>query len=246
MRCALPFLIGGAALCQTPRVYSPEMERTLGQSMASQMERMSTFLDDPAAAEYVQKLAGRLASGATAPPRISVKIAVAGGPQAAAFPGGFLFLSAALIARIQTEAELAAVLAHLIAHVTRPLTAFPAAGSVPIIAVDSGVCSRFAGEPFLRLLSPTAQSSYEQAADLLGMDYVAKAGYDPSGIADVLEIVSPAGSDRATLKAKADELSATRSDYVVTSSEFQNVRERIVQVLNPVHRTPPPSLWPRN
>jgi predicted Zn-dependent protease len=103
------------------------------------------------------------------------------------------------------------------------------------------VCIRFADRTLIPLALQSAKNADEQEADALGVQYVSGAGYDPRGLVDFFERVQPGTADVSAARARIEELSPPPRDYIVTSSDFQRVRER-VQLLNPPHRPAAPSL----
>src|ERR1019366_4799745 len=93
-------------------------------------------------------------------------------------------------------------------------------------------------------------------ADQAGLEYMAKAGYDPEGLADFFErIVSlrrkrgsafnPWAKFPASTRTQADSLRDRRSGFIVTTSEFHDVRQRVASLIAKL--TPPgaaPTLRP--
>lgn len=154
-----------------------EKERALGRALSAQFEREYRLYEQPDVTAYVQRLASRLG-----PPTLSVRIFDSREPVRAVLPGGPAYLSTSLLAGTSTEAELAAVLAHLIAHVRlgplrRPMTD----GQIPFVFLggSGGMCLRDA-----RTGSIFAPGSVELArdledrADLLSAKTLREAGYD--------------------------------------------------------------------
>jgi len=104
-----------------------------------------------------------------------------------AYPGGFIFLTRGILTHMNSEAELAAVLGHEIAHVTARHTAqqiskaqIAGAGLIvgsivsPVVRDLSGVASAGLGLLFLKY-----SRDAENQADLLGFRYLLNDGYDP-------------------------------------------------------------------
>src|ERR1044071_7329151 len=99
---------------------SRQKELALGAALASEFRKRSTVVAGTDTDGRIERIVGRLA-GAT--PVYAWNVAVVredtGGatPQAATFPGGYLFVPAALLATARSDDDLAAMLAHSMAHV---------------------------------------------------------------------------------------------------------------------------------
>ena len=119
-----------------------------------------------------------------------------------AVPGGYIYTTRQLVALMESEAELAGVLAHEVAHVTarhserrqRRAQRNQILGGLG--AILSGV---LLGDSQLgNLLTRTAVTApqflnlaysreHEEESDRLGIDYMSRAGYDPMAMGDLLE-----------------------------------------------------------
>lgn len=114
-----------------------------------------------------------------------------------AVPGGYVYVTRQLLALMNSEAELASVMGHEVGHVA----ARHAAGrnrTASIGGVLAGIVGAVAGGGVFGQLAGTAANSaaqlvtlsygrsQEYAADGLGVQYLAKAGYDPYAAADML------------------------------------------------------------
>lgn len=117
-----------------------------------------------------------------------------------ALPGGKVFMSRGLAQMMTNEAQLAGVLGHEIGHVTARHTneRFSRAAGAQIglgvlgVAIGSGTdaqtINQLAGQATeLALLS--YNRSQELESDRLGMEYMARAGYDPAAQRQVMEIL---------------------------------------------------------
>ncbi len=120
-----------------------------------------------------------------------------------AAPGGYVFVTRGLLARLHSEAELAGVLGHEIAHVVlkHHLKALRRdAGSQVLGTLTESVVAEKAGRAHIppevvSAVSGQAKTLYtrgldksdEYAADALGVQLAGRAGYDPYGLMAVLE-----------------------------------------------------------
>ena len=125
--------------------YSLEKEVALGRQLAEEVERQAKMLDDPLVGEYVNRIGQNLARQSAAPVVFTFKVIRSNELNAFALPGGFVFVNTGLIKMCDDEAELAAALAHEVAHVaarhmTRQATRTEMArlGSVPIAILLGG------------------------------------------------------------------------------------------------------------
>jgi predicted Zn-dependent protease len=235
----LPYLlISAAAIGQSADVYSQQKEQALGKSLATDFERRYQMSDDPVVGQYVQKLADNLAAAAGLNLPVQAKVVESADPIAAALPGGFLFLSSGMISHARTEAELAGILAHEIAHIAsgRRMHQTTSGKVVVFTGARSGLCERFSDGVTPRKVQD-AQRGFEQEADLSGVEYAANAGFDPHGLVDFFERPHPGAPELAAVRAKADELTAAHRNLATNSPEFQSVKERL-----PERRVTPPSL----
>lgn len=124
-----------------------------------------------------------------------------------ALPGGQVFVTHAMVTRLETEDRLAAVLGHEIAHVVarhgaeqlaKQQLAQGLAGATTIATYDPGNPGTAAGGAIAAAVSHLANMKFsrqdELEADELGVALVAEAGYDPGAMIDVLRVLSETGS----------------------------------------------------
>lgn len=176
--------------------YSRKREHALGERLAVAFDHSTKLVTDPVVEDYINRLGQKLVRYSDADVPFTIKVIDTGDiPRAYGLPGGFLYVDSALILSADGEAELAAVMAHEIAHVaarhaTRALTRKDVSdviGSMAMLAgpVGMGVgdMGGIAGPLSIKKFSRDAE--YE--ADLLGIEYAYAAGYDPQALLDALE-----------------------------------------------------------
>ncbi len=112
-----PDLIGERDIAKGVNFYSIEKEMALGKQLAEEVERQSRVVDDPVVSEYVNRLGQNLVRNSDAKVPFTIKVLDSDEVNAFALPGGYLFVNTGLIERTESEAQLAGVLAHEIAHV---------------------------------------------------------------------------------------------------------------------------------
>src|SRR5246127_121243 len=112
-----PDEIGNRDVGKGVNFYSVEKEIALGKALAQDVERQAKIIDDPVIAEYVNRLGQNLVRNSDAKVPFTIKVIDTEEVNAFALPGGFFFVNSGLILKADTEAELAGVMSHEIAHV---------------------------------------------------------------------------------------------------------------------------------
>lgn len=180
---------------------SEERERSLGQEAAQQVEAQIGLVEREPLASYVRTLGDRLAEHS---PRTGVEyqfhVADMAEPNAFALPGGWIYVSRGLLALSSSEAELANVVGHEIAHVAARHAAQRETQSVGVqlLSVLGTVAAAAAGgEALAQTVAQASQvagagliASYgrdqERQADRVGQEMAAAAAYPPAAMADFL------------------------------------------------------------
>ncbi len=176
--------------------YSIEKEMALGKHLAADFQRDTKPLESASALAYINGIGQRLAAQIGGPPFIYTFALVADDPtvlhDVAAFPGGFLFVPASLILAVKDEDELAAMLAHAIAHVASRDGARQATraelvngSTVPIIYMGgwTGDATRQGQSLAVPLGLLQMWRKCELDADRLAASKMPAAGYDPAALA---------------------------------------------------------------
>src|SRR6201993_3618105 len=112
-----PDAIGNRDVDKGINFYSLEKEIALGKQLAQEVERQAKIIDDPVIAEYVSRVGQNLVRNSDAKVPFTIKVLDSEEVNAFALPGGFFFVNSGLILKAESEAELAGVMAHEIAHV---------------------------------------------------------------------------------------------------------------------------------
>lgn len=236
--------------------YSLEKEIALGKQLAQEIEKQARVVEDPEVAEYVNRLGQNLVRNSDAAVPFTVKVLDAREVNAFALPGGFLFVNTGLIRQAQNEAELAGVLAHEIAHVTaRHGTKQATRGqiaeiaSIPLIFFGgwAGYAIRQAAGIAVPMGFLKFSRGMEKQADELGLEYMYRAGYDPTAFLDFFERLQslekkkpgaiasvfsshPPTKDRIKRSQKAIEELEPKLEYVLDTSEFHEAKERLAML----------------
>ncbi|WP_018953010.1 M48 family metalloprotease [Thioalkalivibrio sulfidiphilus] len=183
---------------------SPGQEQQLGRTLLREVRRTLPLDHDPLINSYVQSLGQRLVSSTPdAHPYFSFLVVDDPRINAFAMPGGIIGLNTGLITAARNEAEVAAVIAHEIAHVTQRHLARMYAGSSRIdlatgLAVLAGIIAS-AYDPnvgqaaIIGGLAAGTQArinhtrANEQEADRIGIAILAAAEYDPRAMPGFFE-----------------------------------------------------------
>jgi beta-barrel assembly-enhancing protease len=238
---------------------STEKEVRQGREAAAEVDRQAKFVDDPVITEYVNRVGQNIVLHSDAKVPFTIKVIDSDEVNAFALPGGFFYVNKGLILAADNEAELAGVMAHEIAHVAArhavenqakaSLLEYAAlGGSIFLGGIPGLIYQNTAGIGLLGIFMKFSRGA-EEEADKLGVQYMYAAGYDPGAMATMFEKLEaknkkkpgfisrafathPAPPDR---RASALALAARfpeHEEYVISSSEFQKVKNRLLRLSN--------------
>ena len=254
-----PEEIGNRDVGKGVNFYSLEKEIALGKQLAQEVERQAKIIDDPVIAEYVNRVGQNLVRNSDAKVPFTIKVIDSEEINAFALPGGFFFVNSGIVLNAESEAELAGVMAHEIAHVaarhgTRQATrgSIINYASLPLIFMGgwTGYAIRQGAGLAIPLGFLTFSRGFENEADVLGIQYLYKAGYDPTAFVDFFEKIQskekkkpgtmakvfsthPMTDDRIKNSQKnIQEILTAKPEYVVTTSEFNDVKQRLMTMHN--------------
>ena len=249
--------IGRRSIGKGVNFYSLEKEQKLGHELASELERQVRLVDDPVITEYVNRVGQNLVRNSDARVPFTIRVIEDDEINAVALPGGYFYVNSGLIIAADNEAELAGVMAHEIAHVcarhaTRNMTKGRIwnLASIPLIMV--GGPAGYAVRQVAGLAVPMSFLKFsrdaEREADFLGIEYQYASGYDPGALVQFLEKINstegkqkhrfvaklfsthPMTEDRIRrAQAEIATILLPRDQYVVTTSEFDEVKSRLAK-----------------
>jgi predicted Zn-dependent protease len=198
----IPFALGLAATLGGCALLVSEENQ--GQRAAAQVEEQIGLAEAPKQLAYVEEIGRRLAA---ASPRQDVQyrfhILDMPEPNAFALPGGFIYVSRGLLAFLNEEDELAAVIGHEIGHVAArhhvkqtlrdaPLAPVRLAtgvggalASIVSPAIGRGIAAT--GQITSALVHAPYSREQEREADRIGQDLAASTGWDPKGLSTFME-----------------------------------------------------------
>ncbi len=183
---------------------SPLIERRIGEAIMRDLRRTGEVLEDAEGADYLNGLAARLtAHGGPDDQKFEMFLVSDATLNAFALPGGFIGVHTGLMVAAQTESELASVIAHEMAHVTqrhiarmfqreRQSSIFSIASMVlAVLAARSnpqaigGIVSLGQSVQMHQMLGFSRDA--EREADRIGLETLARAGFDPHDMVNFFE-----------------------------------------------------------
>jgi len=185
------FVVGWPALASSAK------EDKIGREIYDQITAQIPVYNDPAFNDYVSAVGQKLAAHSDRPD-IDFTFTVLDSPDINAFatPGGYVYINRGLVTYMKSEAQLAAVLAHEIAHITARHAARQqrAQTTTNVAATVLAVLSRSGDVGEATALWGTAAvrgygRDMELEADSLGAKFMASAGYDRSAVIEVLSLL---------------------------------------------------------
>jgi beta-barrel assembly-enhancing protease len=241
--------------------YSTNWEIGTGKQYSIEVEKSSHLVTDPTVVEYVNRVGQNLVKNSDAKVPFTIKVLDTDEINAMALPGGFFYVNSGLILACDSEDELAGVMAHEIAHVAahhaaREMTKlnYMQIGSIPLMIFAQGSWTGYGIYELSQLAIPLTflqfSREYEAEADYLGIQYMYRAGYDPQGMVSIFEKLDalekhkpgaisrafsdhPATPDRiADVEQEIATILPARADYLVTTSEFDQVKARLARIQN--------------
>ncbi len=206
-------------------------EVQIGQAQGAEITKaFGGVYNDPALASYVNRIGQGLVRQAERQD-LTFSFTVLDSPivNAMALPGGYIYITRGLLALGVNEAELASVLGHEIGHITARHHAQTQARQ-QLAGVGITLLGVFAGAPIAQgsqLLAGVYLASYsrdqEYEADLLGIRYMTRAGYDQAGMASFLAKLNAWTELQGRILGRP---SADRMDYLST---HPNTLDRVAE-----------------
>lgn len=169
----------------------------LGQQYNQQILKEMPAYNDPELAAYVDTVGQRIARHSHRPD-LDYHFTVIDSDTVNAFalPGGYIYVTRGIMAYLNSEAELAAVLGHEIGHVTARHSVRQQSAAT-VSGVAGAVLGAATGIPgsqdLFNTLGKAMLSGYgrdhELESDRLGAEYLARTGYDPQAMLEVIGVL---------------------------------------------------------
>lgn len=184
---------------------SEKRELEIGAEEHAKVMSSMPLVEDESLTAYINDVGQRLAAVSDRPD-LTYTFTVIDSPEINAFalPGGYVYVNRGLLAYLNSEAELAAVIGHEIGHITArhavqqqsrgalARVASGVGGVVAAVATGSG----YIGSQIMDVGSLWAQAGlsgfgreHELEADTLGAEYLLRAGYDPQAVIKVVTVL---------------------------------------------------------
>jgi len=247
MNCRLPWLALLLALCACARnpvtgkrelsLVSKGDEVAIGQQAAKDVQQSIGLVANPQLQQYVSNIGAPMAKRSERP-ELPWTFQVVDDPTVNAFalPGGPVFVTRGLMAHLNSEAELAAVIGHEIGHITakhsvkmisKAQLAQLGLGVGAIIEPDLAKYGQLASAG-LQLLFLKYGRDAEYQADDLGFRYMVDQGYDAREMTDVFTTLGKVGE-----AAGASKLPTWLSTHPHPEDRLERTRERLGQLGTP-------------
>lgn len=238
---------------------SKEKEMSIGRQLATEVEQQAKMIDDPIVTEYINRVGQNLVLHSDAKVPFTIKVIDSDEVNAFALPGGYFFVNKGLILAADNEAEVAGVMAHEIAHVAAR-HAMENAGKGQFLGYGLLAGMILTGGIAGTILQNTAgltqalaffnfSRGAEAEADMLGVEYLYAAGYDPTAMSTMFEKLASKNKKKpgtlsklfSTHPQSLDRRDATlalvarfpeKDEYTISTSEFQRVKAYLLKLSN--------------
>jgi hypothetical protein len=242
-------------------LFSPAQDVEMGKQVAADAEKQLPMLNDRRIDGYLNRLGKRLAANAPGEKYpYQFKAVNDTSINAFALPGGFLYVNRGTIESADTEAQLAGVVGHEIAHAALRhgtnqaskayLAKMPLAilggvvGSQSVTGVLAQIGAGFATDSVLLKYSRDA----ERQADTLGTQILYDAGYDPRAMAQFFEKLQAQGKSRMpgwlsshpnpgeridVVTSEIGRLGGARKGMTADSAEFREIQKYLKSLPGP-------------
>lgn len=205
-----PFLLIMLVLClccpnMAHGAFTLDDEKKLGKEFYDKLEKHQAILHDQRVTAYVATVGNKiLANSQRLPYEYRFSVIKSQAVNAFATPGGYVYINQGLLTLVESESELAGVLAHEIAHInarhiadaiekSKKLSIATLAAILAGVFLGGGADLGVAVTAFsiagLQSMSLKYSREHEEAADRLGMAYLVSAGYDAKSMLDFLKIM---------------------------------------------------------
>ena len=253
--------IGSRGMGEGLNFFSRDFELGLGRGLANEVDSTSRLVQDPLINEYVNRVAQNIVSHSDAKLPLTVKVIDDSEINAFCLPGGFLYVNTGLLEQADSEAALAGIIAHEVGHVAaRHAARNQSRGilmQIGLIAVAAALHGKNTAQTAVMIVGRAAiplaylhfSRGFEEEADLLALQYLYAAGYDPGAYVGFFEAMEkkrksstnffvklfsfhPPTPDRMRRCQRiVDGYFPDRSAYALTTSEFDDVKVRLSVLL---------------
>ncbi|MGK8437601.1 M48 family metalloprotease [Ectopseudomonas hydrolytica] len=219
---------------------SERQELDLGARYNQEILKQYPRYEDAKLQAYIQRVGERVARSSHRN-QLNYVFTLVDSPDINAFalPGGYIYIHRGLLAYLNSEAELAAVLGHEVGHVTArhsvrqqsQSTAWSLLGHAAAIGTGVGAVgdlTNVMGNAFVRGYG----RDMELEADGLGAQYLARSGYDPQAMIEVVKVLKNQEDFARAQAAKRGEAPAAGGYHGLFDTHPDNDR-RLQEVIGP-------------
>ena len=177
---------------------SEEQDIEIGRKYAPEVEKqMGGKIDDPALQQYIDRVGQRIVRVSHSRPFQYHFIALNhNSVNALALPGGYVYITKGMLKELTTEAQLASVLGHEVTHIVARDVSVAMSRQIGIGLLLSAVTSDKTPSGVLTAANLTQQildlqysREDERDADLGGLDYMVRAGYNPYAMVETMQML---------------------------------------------------------
>ena len=179
-------------------LFPPDQDTTIGQKYAPEIEKqMSGRIQNQTLQDYINSVGQKIVRISHNPNWQYQFVAVNDkSVNAVALPGGFIFITKGMLKNLKTEGQLASVLAHEIVHVVARHSSVAMSREIGIDILISAVISEQTGQN-VKMVTGLARQIIglrysredERQADLIGLDYITLAKYDPYAMVEIARML---------------------------------------------------------
>jgi hypothetical protein len=177
-----------------------DVEKIIGEQVARALRDSAGIDDDPLLLHWVQEIGNNVAAKSTRQDvRYRFAILDTDAANALAAPGGYIFVTRGLLDMVNSDDELAAVLAHEVGHVQKKHALQQIGANLLFVALSSQIKDDRlrTGATVLNVLRTLGKSrEMEAQADDLGLGLTQEAGYDPHGLINFFDGIGGRGFSR--------------------------------------------------
>lgn len=227
---------------------SKDQELSMGLQAHQSTLKKTPAYNNPRLQSYVNNIGQQLAQKSHRN-NIKYTFTVLDDPSVNAFalPGGYIYITTGLMAYLNSEGELAGVLGHEIGHVTARHGVQQASAGVATSVLIDLIAKKTGGADIMGQLGSAALSGYgrehELDADRLGAEYLARVGYSPKNMIDVISVLK---SQEEYDKAKASQEGRQASAYHGVFSSHPSNDKRLQEVVGAARKIPTAGSRPAN
>lgn len=209
MRALIPLLVVAVAACTTSpmgrkqlKLVSDQQMNEMGLASFAALKQKTPEAKDPRVVAYVNCVARNVTAVMPGGPNWEVRVVEDKAVNAFALPGGKIGVFTGLLTAAQNQDQLAAVIGHEVAHVIaghsseRVSESMAAQLGVSVAQAATGVDGQMLGVATNVFFLMPHSRTHESEADVMGLDYMAKAGFDPRAAITLWQNMGRAGGDK--------------------------------------------------